>query len=584
MQAEAEGYYSCDRREVKAGARYRYRLNRDRFLPDPASRFQPEGVHGPSQVVDPGDFEWSDEGWKGIRLEEVILYELHVGTFTPEGTFAALEEKLPVLEDLGVTAVELMPIAEFPGGRNWGYDGVDLFAPSRAYGTPNDLRRLVNRAHRLGIAVFLDVVYNHLGPEGAYLSAFSPHYFTDRHRSPWGDGVNLDGEKRGPVRDFFIENALHWVHEYHIDGLRLDATHAMADESSPHFLAELAAKVRASLPSGRSVLIVAEDDRNEARLVRPVASGGDGLDAVWSDDFHHQTRVLLAGDNRGYYQDFRPAVGDLVEIIEKGWLYAGRYSAYRERPWGTDPRGIPPQRFVHCIQNHDQVGNRAFGERLNHQADPAAYRAASALLLCSPSTPLLFMGQEWGASTPFLYFTDHPEELGRRVTEGRRREFRRFQAFQDPENFNRIPDPQLLETFLKSKLLWPERGEETHRGLLALYRALIRVRRTEPALHRRTARFDAGEVGGGVIALRRDAPGAPSLLALVLLKGGGRVTLGSAPITRPPARAGWEVLFTTEGPLFAPGSTPPSIDLGAMTIDFPSPAAVILRSLAPKTS
>jgi maltooligosyltrehalose trehalohydrolase len=398
---------------VAAGARYRYRLDGGNLFPDPASRFQPEGVHGPSEVIDPSTFSWTDDGWGGVARSDLVLYEVHVGRFTPEGTFAATARRLPYLAELGVTAIELMPVADFPGARNWGYDGVDLFAPARCYGTPDVLRRLVDTAHHLGLAVFLDVVYNHLGPEGNYLGTFSRYYFSDKHKSPWGQGLNFDGPKSSMVRQFFIENALHWVHEYHVDGLRLDATHAISDEDPRHFVAQLTARVRES--AGRPVYVIAEDHRNLAHMVRPEGEGGWGLDGVWADDFHHKVRVALAGDNEGYYRDYTGSMPNLARTLNRGWHFTGQYSAYLHEHRGTDPTGIPPRRFVFCIQNHDQIGNRALGDRLHHQIELSAYRAATVLLLCAPATPLLFMGQEWAATAPFLYFTDHPERWSTRA-------------------------------------------------------------------------------------------------------------------------------------------------------------------------
>lgn len=580
MARDEKGYYRCEVQGVGvgAGARYRYRMNRDRSYPDPASRFQPEGVHGPSQVVDPNAFRWSDRHWRGIRIEDLILYELHVGTFTPAGTFKGLEEKLPALADLGVTAIELMPVADFAGNRNWGYDGVDLFAPSRAYGRPDDLRRCIDTAHRLEIAVFLDVVYNHLGPEGAYLRAFSPFYFTDRRRTPWGEGINLDGEQSGPVRDFFIENALHWIHEYHIDGLRLDATHAMIDDSRPSFLAELTRRARASV-SGRDVMIIAEDDRNLARLVK-TGEEGDGLDAVWSDDFHHQIRRLLAGDHEGYFRDFSGSIGDLAVTVRQGWFFSGQHSEYFKKTRGTDPSGIPFNKFVFFIQNHDQIGNRAMGERLNHQIDLAAYRAAAVLLICAPETPLLFMGQEWAASAPFLYFTDHPPELGRLVTEGRRNEFIHFSAFSDPDALKRIPDPQDPATFAASRLLWPEREAAPHAATLRLYRALLALRRSDPAL-RSVAPEDVtvAAIGEGTLLLERRAAGSPPLLVIVQLKDAGIVDLRAQPDLESAPGSRWEKVLTTEEESFSLDPSQPRIDLSAPApiIQFARPGAVILR-------
>jgi maltooligosyltrehalose trehalohydrolase len=464
--------------DIGAGARYRYRLDGGDACPDPASRFQPDGVHGSSEVVDPAAFAWTDQNWPGLTMNGLVIYELHVGTYTPEGTFLALIGELPELKRLGVTAIELMPVAEFPGDRNWGYDGVDLFAPSRAYGRPDDLRRLVDAAHGAGLGVILDVVYNHFGPDGNYLRQFSDDYFTDRHRTPWGEAINYDGPNSGQVRDFVVANASHWIREYHLDGLRLDATDTILDDSPTHILAELSDRVRAA--TDRNVVLIAEEARNDVRVVRPRADGGYGIDAVWADDFHHELRVYLTGARENYYADYSGSMEEIAKAIEGGFTYQGQPSPTTGKPRGTKVTDEPASAFVFCLQNHDQVGNRPFGERLLHDIDAGRYAVASALLLFAPETPLLFMGQEFAASTPFLYFTDHHEELGRLVTEGRRGEFSGFRAFADEDMRASIPDPQAESTFLSSKL---KRGERrTNAGISALYRELLRLRREDPVL------------------------------------------------------------------------------------------------------
>ncbi len=480
------GYWHGRFADVAPGARYRFRMDGDeaRTFPDPAARFQPDGVHGASAVVDPRGFVWTDATWTPPPLPQLTIYELHVGAFSPEGTFRGVTARLPELVALGVTAIELMPVADFPGGRNWGYDGVALFAPARCYGSPDDLRALVDTAHRLGLAVLLDVVYNHLGPDGAYANAFSGYYFTDRHSSPWGLGVNLDGPQSGPVRRFFIENALHWVNEYHLDGLRLDATHELRDDGDRHFLEELTTTLREH--AERPVVVTAEDHRNLARLLAPAGDGGFGIDAVWADDFHHQVRVHAAGDREGYFADFSGSIDDIARTLQDGWFFSGQPSAVQGKPRGTDARSAGIEQFVICIQNHDQIGNRADGARLHHQIPPESYRALSALLLLVPETPLLFMGQDWAASSPFLFFTDHHAELGRLVTEGRREEFRSFAAFADPARRAAIPDPQAEETFTRSRLSWDERSRQPHAGTQRLYQRLLDLRRREEAFATRT--------------------------------------------------------------------------------------------------
>jgi maltooligosyltrehalose trehalohydrolase len=577
LERDPEGYWSMRVPGVGAGALYRFRLDGEGPYPDPASRFQPRGVHGPSQVVDPRAFRWRQPEWTGHPLEDMVVYELHVGTFTPEGTFAAAATRFPYLRDLGVTAVELMPVADFPGERNWGYDGVCLFAPARCYGEPDDLRRLVDEAHRLGLSVLLDVVYNHLGPDGAYLGLFSPEYFSSRHTTPWGAAVNLDGPGSAGARRFFVENACHWVSEYRLDGLRLDACHALVDDSTRHFLDELQQRVRQSV-APRRALVIAEDSRNLVRMVLPEAQGGWGLDAVWADDLHHQVRVALAGDRDGYYADFSGRAEDVAKTLGDGWFYQGQISKHMGGPRGTDPAPAPPRRFVVCIQNHDQVGNRALGERLHHQVDTAAWRAASTLLLTAPETPLLFMGQEWGTSSPFLFFTDHNETLGPLVTAGRRKEFAGFAAFSDPKARARIPDPQDSRTFERSRLAWNEREKGEHARLLALYRALLELRRELRPGHLERGQYDVSVVDG-CIALHDARPGTTEVLVLVWL-GAGK----SAPETvrRCAVLSGrrWTVRLTTEDARFveAPEDTGIDLDGAAPEVSFRRPGAVVLTA------
>ena len=575
LTRDADGMFSGVLEDVGPGAHYRYRLNGAAAFPDPASRFQPDGVHGASMVVSPSTFSWTDTEWSGVPLDDLVLYELHVGTFSAAGTFGGVADGLPALRDLGITAIELMPVADFPGQRNWGYDGVDLFAPARCYGTPDDVRRLVDRAHQLGLAVLLDVVYNHLGPDGAYLQQFSPYYFTDRHTSPWGAGVNLDGEHCEQVRQFFIENALHWIHEYHFDGLRLDATHALQDDSATHFLAELSGRVHDSV-SGRHVHVIAEDDRNLAPIVMPRDAAGWGLDAVWADDFHHHVRRAMAGDADGYFRDYSGSTRDIAATVRRGWFFTGQHSEHHGGPRGTDATGVPPQRFVYCLQNHDQIGNRALGERLHHQIDLAAFRAASVLLLMLPQTPLIFMGQEWAATSPFLYFTDHQAELGRLVTEGRRREFGSFAAFADEAARAAIPDPQAADTFVASRLDWRERGSEPHASVLRFYSALLSFRRRELAAG--DSADAAVALDADTIAVRRRARNGDHVLAVIRLRGAGTVELG-----HPPAGGGpWILVLTSEDARFSERPSLPQVGGGgaARIVTFAGPAAVILRAAA----
>jgi maltooligosyltrehalose trehalohydrolase len=591
LTPESDGYFAGYIAGIGPGARYMYRLDSGDPRPDPATRFQPAGVHSFSQVVDPALFEWTDDGWRGIPLEDAIIYELHVGTATEVGTFDALIERLEDLRDLGVTAIELMPVADFPGERNWGYDGVNLFAPARAYGGPEALRRLVDAAHARGLAVLLDVVYNHLGPDGNYLRQFSQDYFTDRHHTPWGDALNLDGPGSAPVRAFFIANACYWAHEYHIDGLRLDATHALIDTSEKHLLAELANAVHASLPPDRHFLLIAENENNDPNLVRGIGDGGWGmgdgmqepisnpqplgLDAVWADDFHHQLRVALTHEREGYYHDYSGSVEDLAATLRQGWFYIGQRSGHLGHPRGAPAADLPLPRFVYCIQNHDQIGNRALGERLEHLIKLDAYRAASALLLLGPATPLLFMGQEWAARTPFLFFTDHNAELGRLVTQGRRGEFAGFTAFSG----ELVPDPQARDTFERSKLRWDERSESPHAGILQLYHDLIDLRRRHPALRERGRdSFSVIALGESALALRRHGPTPEdTLLIIVNLRDALRLDLAERAATTVPAGLRWAPLLDTEDERY---SGPSSTQLLEQKVMMDGAAVVVLEVVA----
>jgi maltooligosyltrehalose trehalohydrolase len=471
MERNPTGYYTATVAGVPAGARYLFRLDGKIERPDPASRLQPEGVHGPSQAVDLCAFSWTDTGWEGFALEDSVFYELHVGTFTPEGTFASLTSRLDDLAELGVNTIELMPIAQFPGARNWGYDGAYPYAVQNSYGSPHDLQALVDTAHARGLAVTLDVVYNHLGPEGNYLADFGP-YFTDHYRTPWGAALNFDGAYSDQVRQFFIQNALYWVENFHIDALRLDAIHGIFDASAVPFLAELANEVAAlSSRVGRKLHLIAESDLNDARTMRPTGDGGLGMDAQWSDDFHHSVHTLLTGEKAGYYEDF----GELCHLtttLKQGWCYAGNYSRYRLRKHGNAPPKTSAPRFVVCIQNHDQVGNRATGDRLSRLVTFESLKLAAGITLLSSFTPLLFMGEEYSETAPFQYFTSHGDrELAEAVRRGRNEEFSAFGWEGD------LPDPQAESTFHRSKLNRALANEEPHHTLQRFYQMLLRLRR-----------------------------------------------------------------------------------------------------------
>ncbi len=480
MARRAGGWYELRVADTGAGARYSYLIDGSLQVPDPASRFQPDDVHGACVVVDPLEFSWTDGDWKGRPWEEAVLYELHVGSFTPQGTFAAIRERLDYLVDLGVTAIELMPIADFPGRRNWGYDGVLPFAPDAAYGRPADLKDLIQSAHGKGLMVFLDVVYNHFGPDGNYLHRYASDFFTDRHHTPWGSAVNFDGTGSRTVRQFFIHNALYWLEEYHFDGLRLDAVHAIADDSEPDILEELADAVASGPGLERRVHLVLENDHNAAHYLRRDAAGRPHrYGAQWNDDIHHALHVLATGECGGYYEDYaHEPVRHLARCLTEGFAYQGDRSPYRHgAPRGESTRDIPLTAFVSFLQNHDQVGNRAFGERITALAPDSAVRALTAVMLLAPSPPLLFMGQEWGASEPFLFFCDFGAELAKAVTDGRRREFARFPEFGDPAARERIPDPNDPRTYQASILDWSRLALEGHMAWLRLHCELLEVRR-----------------------------------------------------------------------------------------------------------
>lgn len=461
------------------GARYGYRIDGDLVVPDPASRFQPDDVSGFSEVIDPRAYDWTDSAWTGRPWEEVVLYELHVGTATPQGTYAALEGKLEDLRDLGITAIELLPLADFKGTRNWGYDGVLPYAPDSVYGRPDDLKRLIDKAHALGLMVFLDAVYNHFGPAGNYLNAYAKTFFTERHQTPWGAGINFDGETSGRVvRDFFIENSLYWLEEFHFDGLRFDAVHAILDDSEKHFIGELAETIRARLP-GRHIHLVLENEANQARwLERDPQGEAIQHNAQWADDLHHCWHVLLTGEDAGYYASFADKpVEHLARCLSEGFAYQGEpFPTLDNHPRGEPSAHLPPSAFVTFLQNHDQVGNRALGERLSDLCDPQKLALARAGLILSPQIPMLWMGEEWSATAPFLFFVDFaPDgELNKAVREGRRREFNSFAAFADDTSV--IPDPTEAKTFTDSRIDWSERSDAPHRAVLADTRNLLQIR------------------------------------------------------------------------------------------------------------
>ncbi len=558
---------------VKAGDRYRFRLDGTHSYPDPYSRFQPDGVHGPSEVVDPDAFCWTDTGWSGLNAENLAIYELHVGTYTTAGTFSALAEELAEIKRLGVNAIELMPVAQASGKRNWGYDGVNLFAPSHSYGEPNDLRRLVDTAYLHGLGVILDVVYNHFGPEGNYVPAFSDHYFSSKHQTVWGDGLNWDGPDSASVRRFAIDNAAAWISEYHIDGLRLDATHAIVDDSAIHIVSELASQARAvAAQAGRQIVVIAEEGNHEIARTRPIVDGGDGLDAIWADDFHHEVRVALTNAHENYYANYEGSTVSIEQTVNSGLVLT-------ERQAGSTPIADrdPASAFVFCIQNHDQIGNRPFGDRLHHDINPQRYAVASTILLTSPETPLLFMGQEFAASSPFLYFTDHPDELGKLVTEGRRAEFAGFPAFADEHLRETIPDPQAESTFLASKLKLRERT--LHGGIHELYRELLLLRKNDAVLsHNERSHTRASALTAQIVAIHRWW-GNEQRIMLANLGHALNLSMPQAEGLTPLGRHPWSMIFTTSDPRFGgAGESPSTTGFGSgKTIHLPARTAAIWR-------
>ena len=550
LAPEAGGYFSGEAPDARAGALYRFRLDGEGPFPDPASRFQPEGPHGPSEVIDPATFRWSDAGWRGVSPAGQVLYEMHVGTFTRDGTWRSAAARLPGLAELGVTVLEVMPVADFPGRFGWGYDGVDLFAPTRLYGRPDDFRAFVDRAHALRLGVILDVVYNHLGPDGNYLKQFSESYFTDRYENDWGEAIDFDGPDSGPVRGFFVANAGYWIDEFHLDGLRLDATQDIHDASPEHVLAAVARRARAAA-GRRSIYLVAENEPQDARLVQPAEQGGCGLDALWNDDFHHSAQVALTGRSEAYYTDYRGTPQELISAAKHGFLYQGQRYSWQEQRRGTPALGLPHATFVHFLQNHDQVANSARGARCHEVAGPARVRALTALLLLGPATPLLFQGQEFCASRPFVYFADHAPELARQVARGRLEFLSQFPSLTRPEVQAGVPDPADPAAFEVCRLDHAERERAPHAGAWQLHRDLMRLRREDPVIAARGP-LDGAVLAPEALVLRFFAPDPDVGDRLLLINLGADLDLTPAPepLLAPPAGARWALLWSSEDPRY----------------------------------
>jgi maltooligosyltrehalose trehalohydrolase len=573
LQWEEGGYFSSEVPQASVGSLYRFRLGgATDLLPDPASRFQPAGPSGPSQIVDPSAFTWSDREWTGISIERQVLYEMHVGTFTRRGTWRAALEHLPALADLGITAIEMMPVAEFAGRRGWGYDGVDLYAPFHLYGTPDDLRRFVDEAHRVGLGVVLDVVYNHFGPEGNYLTRFSPRYFSTRHTTEWGQAINYDDDA-GPVREFIAGNAAYWIDEFHMDGLRLDATQQIFDASQTHILAEIASRARAAAPR-RSICLFAENEPQDTRILRAPEEGGYGFDALWNDDFHHAAEVALTGRREAYFQDYLGTAQEFLSMAKHGFLYQGQRYSWQGKPRGTPTHGLEPHRFVTFLENHDQISNAPSlrGERIRQRTSPGMYRAMTALWLLLPGTPMFFQGQEFGSSSPFVYFADHTGALGAAVRRGRADFMRQFRSAASRDTVAALPDPAADDTFLQSTLRDDERSADGE--VMKLHRDLLRLRREDPVFRQR---FPHDSMDGAVLSRR----------ALVLRWHASRDRLlvvnfdedlhfdpAPEPLLAPPAGAAWAILWSSESPDYGGTGTSPLEQEDGWRI--PGQAAVVL--------
>ena len=564
LAPERGGYFSGFVPGASAGMRYKLVLDGTEGFPDPASRHQPEGPHGDSAIVDPSSFEWTDGGWRGVPAHGHVTYELHVGTFTPEGTFAAAGEKLAELADLGITLLEVLPLAEFPGRFGWGYDGVDLFAPYHHYGTPDDLRAFVDRAHAAGIGVILDVVYNHIGPDGNFLPQYSDQYFSPRHKTDWGDGINYDGEGSPAVREFMLANARHWISEYHFDGLRLDATHAIADETDRHLLAEIGHVAREAA-GRRSIVIVAENEPQDTTLLRPVDRGGHGLDQLWCDDFHHSAFVAATGRREAYFTDHAGSPQEFVSALRHGILFQGQRYSWQKGRRGSPAWDVDQRSLMFYLENHDQVANSCDGRRLHQLTSPGRYRALTAVLLLARQTPMLFQGQEFGSTRPFLYFADHNPELSKLVLEGRGLFLKQFRSMDDARAGREIDDPGAIETFECSRLDWSERERNT--VALALHRDLIALRRSDVVISDPSARIDGAVIGSHAFVIRYFGASEDRLLVVNLGPDLIPVTVPEPLLAPPDPGRGWRRVWHSEHPAYGGrGAAEPESKDGTWTI------------------
>jgi len=542
LERDANGFFTGLLPGVVAGRRYQLLLDGERARPDPVSRYQPDGPHGPSEIVDPAAFGWTDAAWSGIAPDRQVIYEMHVGTFTPEGTWVSAAKELPELARLGITVIEMMPVADFAGRFGWGYDGVNLYAPTRLYGGPDDLRAFVDRAHALGLGVILDVVYNHLGPDGNYLADFSPDYFTDRYENDWGQAINFEGPR--PARDFFVENAAYWIDEFHFDGLRLDATQDLHDASPAHVIAEIVSRARQAA-GARRIYLVAENESQETRHARDSREGGYGVDALWNDDYHHNAVVALTGRREAYYLDYTGSPQEFISSARFGFLYQGQWYAWQKKRRGSPSLDLPAHAFVSYLENHDQVANTAFGRRLHQVASPGKYRALTALTLLGPATPMLFQGQEFGSSAPFLYFCDHRRDLRDSIRRGRRDFLKQFPSMLDSEVQAALPTPDDEETFRRCRLDLTER--ESHAETYRLHRDLLALRRSDPTLSGAGSRgLDGAVLTAEAFVLRYRGEKGNDRLLIVNLGPDVHLTPVPEPLLAPPAGMRWSLQWSSE--------------------------------------
>ena len=570
-----DGYFAVFGKGVAAGERYKYQLDGGEAFPDPASRWQPSGPHGFSAVVDPLAFQWPDADWPGIRLARQVIYELHLGTFTLEGCWKSAAKQLQFLKKTGITVIEVMPVAEFPGKFGWGYDGVQPYAPASIYGTPEDMREFVRQAHALGLGVILDVVYNHIGPDGNYLTKFSPYYLTKKHTTDWGEGLNFDGEHSGPVREFFRENAAYWIREFQLDGLRLDATQDIYDESETHILVEIGEAARAAAKS-RDIIIIGENERQETRLLKPVKDGGFGLDGLWNDDFHHSAVVALTGHADAYYSDYRGTPQELLSAVKYGYLFQGQWYEWQNARRGHSTLGLPRASMINFIENHDQIANSARGQRLHQITAPGQYRAMTALMLLSPGTPMLFQGQEFGASTPFLYFADHKPDLVRKIREGRKEFLAQWRTLRSPDMHRVFADPGSAETFERSRLEHSKASRHTE--TYQLHCDLLRLRKEDPVISRQGEDgIDGAVLSHDCFVVRFFTPEMSTDRVLVVNLG---VELNfrpsPEPLLGPPEGLAWQTLWSSEDAQYG-GNGTAELD-SEENWRIPGYAAVLLRA------